>query len=789
MSGVIHPTSLFLAIHTSTEMLRVIIFCSILFCYAFSRAQEVTSQLRGVVSEEITGFPVGGASVTASGKEIFRTVTSEDGRFILSIPVGRYKLSVSYTGYATSSVELVAIAGKPVDIQVKLTASDVLLNAIEVQGTSINEVAGLHSLTIEKSLRVPANFFDPVRVVTSYPGVITTNDQNNSIIIRGNSPNGLLWRLNGLDIVNPNHLANAGTFTDRPAANGGGVNILSAQILGQTDFYTGFIPSSYGNALSGVIDMSLRPGNKQESNYTAQASVIGIDLAAEGPLKKDRSSYLANYRYSTVGLLSAFGVDFGDEAISFQDFSFNANTELAKGELTVFGFWGASKNIFDAKTADEREEQKDLYDIDFEASTYAAGFNFSKNDKQGLLTLGAVYSASSQLRNQNVIDAPADFAGVMRDHYDTEIRLLSTRIDYNLKLHPRTTFSAGLMTNVLMNDVDMQADTRCQGCPFVSSASLKAKSDGVLLQPHVSMTTSLSSKIDFSPGVRLLWYSLNDLASVEPRVSFTFNATNKTSWGLTYSLVSQLQQPEVYFSAGNDDLGFTKSHHVDLLLTHSLKDDLKITSSLFYQHLFDVPVETVAGSTFSTVNLQQNGAPPNLINDGSANNYGIDATIEKFFFNNTYFLIGGGVYRSTFKTFENQEFNSQFDGGFTVNSVYGKEWAYPSKNRTIGLNTRVLYLGGLRESAINLEASEETGETVFDTSDPFSERLANYFRVDLRFSLRRDKPGYTRTLALDIQNLFNNENDAYHYYDAFLHEVKLKKQLGLIPVIVYRIDF
>jgi hypothetical protein len=770
-------------------MRQLLIVCSIFFSCTLSAAQDVTSQVRGVVSEEITRLPLAGASITAAGDQTFNTVTSEDGRFALSVPVGRYKLSVSYTGYATSNLELVVIAGKPIDIDIKLVASPVFLNTVEVEGTATREVAGLRSLTIEKSLRVPANFFDPVRVITSYPGVITTNDQNNSIIIRGNSPDGLLWRLNGLDIVNPNHLANAGTFTDRPAANGGGVNILSAQMLGQTDFYTGFLPSSYGNALSGVIDMRLRPGNKEESNYTAQASLIGLDVAAEGPIKKERSSYLANYRYSTVGLLSALGVDFGDESIAFQDFSFNANTAFAQGELAVFGFWGANKNIFEAKTPDEREEQKDLYDIDFEAETYAIGFNFSRNSTKGTLNLGAAYSATNQLRDQNIVDGPADFAGITRDIHDTENAVFSSKIAYDLKLQARTSFSAGLMTNLLMNDVNVQVDTRCQGCPSVSSAILQGKSDGLLLQPYVSMNTLLSPKIEFTPAVRLLWYSLTDLASVEPRVSFTFNSSNKTSFGLAYSLISQLQQPQVYLTAGNDDLGFTKSHHADLHATHSFKEDLKITTSVFYQHLFDVPVETIAGSTFSTLNLQQNEAPPDLINEGAGDNYGIDATIEKFFFNSTYFLIGGSVYKSTFTTFDDKEFNSQFDGGFTINSVYGREWVNNSKNRTIGLNTRVLYLGGLRESAINVQDSREAGETVFETTNPFSERLANYFRVDLRFSLRKDKPGYTRTFAVDIQNLFNHENDAYHYYDSFTHEVRLKKQLGMIPVIVYRIDF
>jgi hypothetical protein len=771
-------------------MRRLIFFCWIILSFTSSRAQPVTSGVGGVVIEEVTGLPMAGASVSVVGKQTFNTITTESGSFSLTVPVGRYRLTVSYTGYSTVDAELSVIAGKPVNARIVLSPSDILLKAVEVESGEMNEVADLRTMTIEKALRFPANFFDPVRVAISYPGVITTNDQNNSIIVRGNSPNGLLWRLNGLDIVNPNHLANAGTFSDRPAANGGGVNILSAQMLGQTDFYTGFIPSSYGNTLSGVIDMNLRPGNKQESYYTAQASVIGLDLAAEGPIKKDRSSYLANYRYSTVGLLSALGVNFGDEAISFQDFSFNANTTLGKGELSVFGFWGASKNVFDAKSPEKREEQKDLYDIDFKATTYAVGFNFSRGNAKGQLNVGAVYSASDQLREQQIVeDAPSDFAGTMQDIYDTKNTLFSSKITYDLKLGGRSSFTTGVMTNVLENNLKIVVSNRCQDCGLVSTNTSKGEKEGVLLQPYVSMTTSLSSKLEFTPGVRFVWYSMNNSRSIEPRAGLTFNPNNKTSLTLAYSLISQLQQPQVYLSPGGNELGFTKSHHVDLSTTYSPKEDIKITGSVFYQHLFDVPVSSGAGTTFSAINLQEPPMFVPLFNEGTGDNYGVDATIEKHFFNSTYFLVGGSIYKSVYTTFDKKEFDTQFNGGFTVNSVYGKEWSNESRNRTIGLNTRVLYLGGLRESPIDLDASEQSGETVFVSDHPFSNQLNNYFRVDLRFSLRKDKPGYTRTLALDIQNLFNIENDAYHYYDAFTHQVMLKKQLGLIPVIVYRIDF
>jgi hypothetical protein len=199
-----------------------------------------------------------------------------------------------------------------------------------------------------------------------------------------------------------------------------------------------------------------------------------------------------------------------------------------------------------------------------------------------------------------------------------------------------------------------------------------------------------------------------------------------------------------------------------------------------------VPVKQ--GTVFSVVNYLEGPVPSDLLNDGNAYNYGIESSLEKSFSNSQYFLFGASVYKSSYTTNGQQRYDTRFDGGYTVNGVYGKEWVKASKNRTLGINTRVLYLGGLKESPIDVALSEQNGETVYPESQLFTAKLDDYFRVDFRISLRKDKPGYTRTLALDIQNLFNIENAAYHYYDMMKHQPMLKKQLGMIPILVYRID-
>jgi hypothetical protein len=628
-------------------------------------------------------------------------------------------------------------------------------------------------------------------MLTSYPGVVAANDQANAIIVKGNSPNGLLWRLNGVDIVNPNHLANAGTLSDKPMANGGGVNILSAQMLDRTNFYSGAFPASYGNALAGVLDMNLRSGNTNKVEYTAQASLIGLDLSAEGPFKKNsNSSFLANYRYSTVGLLSKLGVQFGDEDITFQDFSYNLNFDLRKGAtLSIYGLYGNSKNTFDAKPMDEWEEDKDQYDINYDSHTYALGLSFQSPVGPGKLFVGMAYSANDQDREAVASDEDPVQVKMILDEYAADKTLLSGSVRFELPVGKSNTWEVGMMANVQSDDLHSNYSVGCGICGFRFDHPVDGSRESTLLQPYTNFNAVLSSRLSLDAGIRYVQPVNFSGKSWEPRAMISYQLSSSSTVTGSYSLVSQLQLPQVYFTAGNGDLSLTRAHHSEISYKAHWSKGLTLTSVFYFQQLFDVPVENFETSTFSALNLLEGTVPENLVNKGTGKNYGITLNVEKSFFENHYFIFGGSYYESTYQTLRASTYDTRFNGNYTLNAVYGREWSKPEKNRTIGLNTRMLYLGGLRESPVDIAGSQLQRITVYDQTNPYSETLKDYFRIDLRMSFRKNKPGYTRTFAIDIQNLLGQENEAYSYYDFVQDKVVKKLQLGIIPVLVYRIDF
>jgi hypothetical protein len=764
-----------------------------LLAITITQAQVLTQQVKGTITDQVSGNPLAAASVMlTAGTSSFGGQADVQGKYSVSLPVGRYKLTISFTGYQSVEQEVLVISGRETIVNVSLMQAARDLQEVEVTSSALTaELPGLRSLTIEKTMRVPANFFDPVRVATAYPGVVAANDQGNSIIVRGNSPNGLLWRLNGLDIVNPNHLANAGTLSDKPAANGGGVNILSAQMLDKTDFYMGAFPANYGNALSGIIDMKLRPGNKNRMEYTGQASLIGMDMAAEGPLgKKQNTSFLANYRYSTVGLLSKLGVKFGDEDITFQDLSFHLNTNLRNGgELSFFGLGGNSINDFKHKDARDWKEDKDKYDIRYTSGTYATGLNYIKPSRYGKFFAGVAYSSSQQKRNANPSpDITVTELHTTEDHYALTNELLSTNLRYEIPLREKGVLEIGVMTNYISNRLDNTQTYGCLTCAFHTNA-VKGTVSGMLVQPFTNLRLNLSSITTLNAGVRYLNFTYNNTNSIEPRVNINVKATSTSSFDLAYSLVSQLQLAQVYLANGNKDLGFTRSHHADFSYNQALANDLKLRTGLFYQHLFNVPILSSPLSNFSVVNLLEGFSPAGLRNRGTGDNYGVDATLEKLFYARQYMMLGGSYYNSQYVGGDGVKRDTRFNGNYTFSAVYGKEWSKAEKNRVIALSTRLLYLGGQRHSAVNTQASQTSGETIYQSDNPYNQKLKDYARLDVRLSFRKNKVKYTRTFSIDIQNLTGQQNEAYQYYDLTQQKVVMKYQLGVIPVIAYRIDF
>ena len=747
------------------------------------------AQQQGVLSGRVSdaqGFSISYADVFLKGDHQYVTKTDSLGKFSIEAPeAGRYLLFIEKSGFQNAEEEVLIISGKDIFIHFTLQERTTLLEAVAVTGVKENPVSGSYTIPIEKALRMPANFFDPLRLVTILPGVSNGNDQANGISIRGYSPNGLLWRLQGLDIVNPNHLANAGTLSDRPVANGGGVSMISSQVLDKSQFYYGTLPSNYGNALSGVMDMSLRKGNASKSEYTIQTGLVGLDFAAEGPFKSgQRGSYLVNFRASTVGLLTKAGVDFGGEKINFYDLSFNLNFDHRKGgSLSVFGFGGRSTNIFTARPEAEWETEKDRYDIDFYGNTFALGLRDDRHISTRLM-LKSGMAVSGQLQERTARSATVPFAHTVFEKFESNRRLVSAFMILSVKNTENISSEHGT-TLTISADQHLRSLIQTTSLSYVPP-SFSGSVKGAIIQPYSSWNFQLNNA-RLNVSARYLYFTFNGTGSFEPRTSLSFPVL-KGSLTLGYGITSQVQQTQLYLNPDNKNLPLTRSAQSSIEYLRTFANGIRVRSTLYYHQLNNVPVSGT-GSPYSALNMMEEFLYMQLTPVGSGRNFGGEAMVEKRFENQFYLMGSGSLYRSTYGADLNHQLNSRFNGRYTATAAGGKEFNSSRKGQVFGIHTRFMAFGGQRQMQIDEAASIIAGTTIFDQSQGYNVILPGYKRLDLRLSWRKAKANSTRTVSLDIQNLAGIQNVAGYYFDTFKQKVMTRYQLGFIPVLTWRLDF
>lgn len=762
------------------------------------QAQTLTQTIRGKVVDQVTKFPMPGATVMILGTDpLMGTVTDSDGYFKMTqVPVGTHSLRVSFVGYQDLILPQVAVnSGKEVVLDLNLEEEfnqieEVVVLANEKDRT-INDMIAVSGRTfsVEETRKFAAAVNDPARMAASFSGVVSADDGNNNISIRGNSPNGLLWRMEGIDIPNPNHFVNPGTA-------GGGVSILSAQLLANSDFITGAFPAEYGNALSGAFDLNLRKGNNEKREFTIQAGFLGTDISAEGPIAKHyKGSYLINYRYSTLSLLSKIGVPLGDFVTDFQDLSFNFYLPTGeKSAISIFGFGGLSNQKSEAeKDSLTWTGEFDRLNSTFFSNTGAVGI------KHAYMINKSNFLQTTVLASGNGI---GDKAERLNGEYQTEERYYEnfsqSKITFssvlNTKLSPKSNLRSGFFLNHLQYNLFEKSYDESQG-QLVTNIDAQGSTQSI--QAFSQLNLRATERLSFNVGVHYLQLLLNNSNSFEPRLSASYEIDEKQRISLGYGLHSQVQPLGTYFakqeengiiSLPNKNLGLSKSHHLVLGYDRSLNPYLRMKIETYYQHLFDIPVKPGEDQTYSIINQQWSFMTEPLVNTGFGKNYGAEITLEQFTHKGLYFLISGSVYNSLYKTEENKWRNTRFNGRANLAITAGKEYNW-KKNRVFGMNLRTIYGGGLWNTPIDLDASISSGETVLKEQYAFTEQNPAYFRTDVRFSLKRNRPKSTRTLALDIQNVTNRANVFGSYFEPMEGVIKTAYQTPLIPILSYRVEF
>ncbi|GAA4469259.1 carboxypeptidase-like regulatory domain-containing protein [Nibrella saemangeumensis] len=802
---------------------------------------QLSQTLRGRVVDKESKYPL--VDVTVQVTDVtpaMGTISDTAGRYRLTnVPVGRHTVKLSLVGYKEALLNNIIVdAGRETILDIDLEESIQQLSAVTVKalrtGDARNEMAmvSARQFSVEETDRYAGSRGEPARMASNFAGVQGADDSRNDIVIRGNSPIGVLWRVEGVSIPNPNHFAYPGT-------TGGPVSIINNKYLANSDFFTGAFPAEFGNSMAGVFDLRLRNGNNERHQRSFQFGFLGTEGLVEGPLSRQSgSSYLVTYRYANLWLFNKLGIDLGTSAVpTYQDASFRLNFPNKKGgRVALWGFGGAS--TIDILISNQEIADRNIYgqndrDQYFNTRMGVAGITFEQplNRKTFFkATLAASGNAQGAVddflflkhegnqpmvqNNRYVIDSLRPTLG-----YHFRESKGSLALSLNHKFSPRSILKAGLNTDLysfrFIDSVRTVANETIPATLGSWSTRWDSREQAVLLQPYVQWRVNLLDNLSLSAGLTSLYFSLNpnSFSPVEPRLGLSWDLPNRQKISLATGLHSQIQPNYIYFSrftpasgsapAGthNQDIGLTKSWHYVAAYDRLLGRNMRLKLEAYYQRLFDVPVEQQR-SSFSILNTGASFSrifPDKLVNQGTGRNYGVELTLEKFFSDSYYFLVTGSLFDAKYRGSDGVLRNTDFNGRYAVNTLVAKEFIFrrgDQRGSSLNLGAKFTAIGGRWYGPVNEAASRQNQEIIFADATRNTLQFAPYRRLDLKvdYKINRATPGggrLTHTIAVDFVNILGIQNLLSLTYapqpDGSF--IKQEYQLGFLPVFFYRIDF
>lgn len=765
--------------------------------------------IKGRVLDDASQAPLPGVNVVVTSvTPAIGASTDFDGYFRLeNVPLGRHTIEFSFIGYEKRvATDIIVTAGKEVVLNVNLVEAFETLQEVEVvyeaaddktSATNDMAVISARSFNLEETRKYAGALGDPSRMAGNFAGVVMANDARNDIIVRGNSPLGMLWQIDGMMTPNPNHFGALNS-------TGGPVSMLNNNNLEKSDFLTGAFPAQYGDATAAVFDIKLRNGNPDKYEFLGQVGFNGFELGAEGPFSKNsRASFIANYRYSTLGVFDALGINFGTgSAIPlYQDLNLKVNVPIGR-KFNVSAFAVAGRSNVDFLGNETDTSQTDLYNSRYTNTKVAyetlisgvtLGYQISANTNAELM-FG--YNRTFERFDGDSIDVetleefPSGQSRFSTDQFNTLLRI---RHKFNNRMQLYAGGSAQIIGFDLFNKTIIGGIT--------DVVNVDQQDETTLYQALAQLKWRLTSRFTILPGVHYQHLALNGSSAFEPRLSMSYLVNEKSRLSLGYGLHAQTQPIYTYFvqtptatgvEQTNIDLGMTQSNHIVLGYDYNITPNMRFKAETYYQWLNDVPVTSYV-SSFSQLNQGANFGPSNqdfLVNNGTGDNYGIELTAERFFNRGWYFLATGSLFQSKYVGSDGVERNTAFNTQHALNVLGGYELPLGKKNNQfLAFNLRVSWVGGRYLTPIDLEASKQAGQAVFDEANAFSEKQDPYFRTDIRIAYRWEMKSSTMEFAIDLQNVTNHKNVFTQTYDPVSESIQTEYQQGFFPVPTFRVTF
>ena len=772
---------------TINPIIRRVFMVCFLFLSHELICQNLEQNIRGRIVDKQTLQSLAGVSVRISPHQ--QVVFSDSlGRFNFArTPIGRYKVSFSRLGYVPFDIPMLEVtSGKEIVLPIEMEEKVVYLREVKIvaekrKDQALNESAliSTRQFSTAEANRYAGGFQDPARMALNFAGVSNAgSDQNNEIIIRGNSPKGLLWRMEGIEIPNPNH------FGDGQGSTSGIISMINSTSLANSDFMTSAFPAEYGNASSGVFDLRFRRGNNEKLEWMAQFSVVGIDLALEGPLGKQGGSYRVGARYSTLELLLKSGlvrINTGNFKPAYRDFNYTIEVPLKKaGTLSFWGLMGSND------TEDEKIKTRE-YSSGF-MGVFGVGHKLPM--KHGNLSSNLAFTQeSTQFDRDEILNS--QWRSIRNQSYRyPNWRLNST---YLHKVSSATTLKLGFVLSRLGFDLQ---ENRWNGRALVNY--LQESDATYYSQVFTQVTQKWTPFLQSTIGLHAYHFSLNGAKALEPRMAISFQNQTGGRFGLGIGWHSRLEPLSIYlykrypspgiFVQPNKSIIPSRSMHQVLSFDQLLGESTRLKIEAYWQDIQQVPIDSARNGVFSMVNYSSGIPSQVLVNEGKGINKGLEFTLERFFANDFYYLLTASLFDSKYQNRNLIWRNTQFNNLFAANLLVGKDFQL-NKQKTLSINFRYMLRGGNRYTPINLPESIKRNTTILQSAKINEAQYPNFNRLDFSLAYKINRKGHTWSIRADVQNSLNTSNVIEERYDSALKALTYRYALPMVPILSTRLDF
>jgi hypothetical protein len=758
--------------------------------------------INGYVINIDTKQPLEGVIVSVQGMNI-NAESDNTGFWSLQIPVGTYSLRFQLLGYESVIISDASVsAGKQHSLSVNMKELLAILDEVVVTSDSRN-YSKISRMQINPATlsHIPGHANDPVRMLTSMPGVNNISDERNDLIVRGNSSIGTLWRIEGIEVFNPNHYALSGV-------NGGAISLLNKDILGPSSFYSGAFPVEFGNVFSGVFDVNFREGNAGKHEFLADINNLDLNIVAEGPIRirNRKSSFVAGFRQSTIPVFDIINKKYREllgATPVFTDFSFKLVSRNKSGAKTVF--WGmAGKSVLDlpANTGSNMTPQNILAQTITVSSGLSHQFFIGKkvNIKAmlGISYLNTDNGAYSIWYNNQLID---------------KSKSIGFGITSDIKLNKKNILKEGI--NIRFMDLNLEKKSGEYNSYMIQ------KNVGTI-NAFTEWTHNFNSILSMTSGIHYFTFSLNRHYRVEPRISMSYSL-KKHKFELAFGEYSRQNPIPLYLARAMDDgrellpnqnLDFIKSRQTVFAFSGELFHHINFKTELYCQYHYDIAIakqsyygydetlylfSSALNLSYYTEDIDQT----NIAYDNTGKGYskGIEGMIYFDDIHGFSMNISGSLIESKYYC-RRGWYNTLFNNSFALKTFVGKKFKL---NKSIVLRTDIAlnWVGGRRYTPVDCDLSYANyyyyndidilpqNYITRDYSQYLEKRYPDYFRFDFKTSLIINWKSSTHIFSIDIRNLTDRKNIYYH--DDYFQNGQITGatiyQMQRVPVISYKLLF